>query len=58
MKYSPKQKYGTGGTRANHKITESMQIIIPNIQKHLTSRKVHRTQLQSIAFHTCRKYDI
>ena len=57
MKHSPIQKDGTGGTRANHIITESMHIIIPNIQKHLTSRKVHIIQLQSIPVHTCRKSD-
>ena len=46
-----------GGARAIHIITESVQIIIPHIQKHLPSRKVNRTQLQSIAVHTCRTSD-
>ena len=37
MKYSPKKKYGTGGTRANHKITESTQIINSMTQTTVTS---------------------
>ena len=52
---SSEEASGTEHSDKFNKITKSMHIINRNIQKHLTSRKDHRTQLQSIAFHSCKK---